>query len=80
MKIYKFKGHRNICGSRVREARMRLNLSQENLAARLQMEGIIIERDTISRIEIGARFVSDFEILALSRILKVSVSYLLNLE
>ena len=80
MKIYKFKGHRNICGARVREARMRLNLSQEGLAAKLQTEGFVFERDTISRIEIGARFVSDFEILALSRILKVSVSYLLDIE
>ncbi len=31
-----------------------MGLSQENLAARLQIEGVIIERDSISRIEIGS--------------------------
>ncbi len=38
----------------------KMNLSQENLAAKLQVEGIITERDSISRIEIGTRFVADY--------------------
>lgn len=54
MKIYDFNGNKNICGARVKEARRRMGLSQENLAARLQIEGVIIERDSISRIEIGS--------------------------
>ena len=80
MKIYDFNGNKNICGSRVKEARKRLNLSQENLAAKLQLEGVIIERDSVSRMEIGTRFVADYEIVALSKILKVSPAYLLGLE
>ena len=78
MKIYDYNGSKNICGKRVREARRRLNLSQENLAARLQVEGVIIERDSISRIEIGTRFVADYELLALSRALAVTPEYLLG--
>jgi len=42
--------------------------------------GIIIERDSVSRIEIGTRFVADYELRELSRILKVSVNWLLGLE
>ncbi|MBO5374410.1 MAG: helix-turn-helix transcriptional regulator [Clostridia bacterium] len=80
MKIYDFNGKKNICGKRVKEARKNLNLSQENLAAKLQIEGIIIERDSISRIEIGTRFVTDYEIAVLSKILNVSVSWLLGIE
>lgn len=80
MKIYDFNGSKNICGARVREARKRLNLSQENLAARLQINGIIIERDSISRIEIGTRFVADYEILMLCKVLNVTPAYLLGLE
>lgn len=38
------------------------------------------ERDSVSRIEIGTRFVADYELRELSRILKVSVSWLLGLE
>jgi len=79
MKIYDFNGSKNICGKRVKEARKKLNLSQENLAAKLQIEGIVIERDSVSRIEIGTRFVADYELVALSKILNVSIEYLLGM-
>ena len=79
MKIYDFNGKKNICGERVHEARRRLKLSQEQLAARLQVSGINIERDSISRIEIGTRFVADYELAALAKILGVGVEYLLGL-
>lgn len=77
MKIYDYNGKKNICGDRVHEARCRLRLTQSELAARLQINGIIIERDSISRIEIGTRFVADYELRELARVLKVSVGWLL---
>ena len=80
MKIYDYNGKKNICGERVHEARRKIKLTQSDLAAQLQIAGIIIERDSISRIEIGTRFVSDYELRELSRILKVSVSWLLGME
>lgn len=79
MKIYDYNGKKNICGKRVKEARKRLKLSQEELAARLQTSGVIIERDSISRIEIGTRFVTDYEIVALSNCLAVDALWLLGL-
>ena len=78
MKIYDFNGTKNICGVKVKKARKELGLSQAELAARLQVAGINIERDSVSRIEIGTRFVADFELSALSEILGVSLEYLLN--
>ncbi|MBQ0084431.1 MAG: helix-turn-helix transcriptional regulator [Clostridiales bacterium] len=80
MKIYDFDGKKNICGERVHEARCKMRLTQSDLAARLQIEGIIIERDSISRIEIGTRFVADYEIRVLAKILNVSVNWLLGIE
>ena len=80
MKIYDYDGRKNICGDRVHEARCRLRLTQSELAARLQVNGINIERDSISRIEIGTRFVADYELRALAALLKVSVTWLLDLE
>lgn len=80
MKIYDYNGKKNICGIRVHEARRSLKLTQSDLAAKMQVAGIVIERDSISRIEIGTRFVSDYELLALSKILKVSVTWLLGAE
>ena len=79
MKIYDFNGSKNICGQRVKEARKKLKLSQENLAAKLQVEGVNIERDSVSRIEIGTRFVADYELVALCKILNVTPEYLLGI-
>ncbi|MBQ3058489.1 MAG: helix-turn-helix transcriptional regulator [Clostridia bacterium] len=80
MKIYDYNGKKNICGDRIHEARCKLRLTQSDLAAQLQINGIIIERDSISRIEIGTRFVADYELRELSKILKVSVNWLLSVE
>lgn len=80
MKIYDFNGKKNISGDRIREARLKLRFSQTNLAVRLKLEGVELERDSISRIEIGTRFVSDYELRALAKILNVSPLWLLGIE
>ena len=80
MKIYDFDGKKNICGSRIKEARKALHLSQEDLAAKLQVSGVVIERNSISRIESGDRFIADYELLVLSQILGVTPAFLLGIE
>ena len=80
MKIYDYNGKKNICGDRVQEARCKLRLTQSDLAAKLQINGILIERDSISRIEIGTRFVADYELRELAKILKVSIDWLLGID
>lgn len=80
MKIYDYNGRKNLCGDRVREARARRKITQADLAARLQVAGVIMERDSVSRIEIGTRFVTDYELLVLSDVLGVSVEWLLMRE
>ena len=80
MKIYDFEGKKNICGDRIRQARCAKRLTQGQLAAKLQLAGIIIERDSISRIEIGTRFVADYELRELAKILNVSVEWLLGID
>ena len=80
MKIYDYNGKKNICGERIHVARCKLRLTQSDLAAKLQINGIIIERDSISRIEIGTRFVADYELRELSKILKVSVGWFLGID
>ena len=80
MKIYDYKGRKNLCGDLVREARARLNITQADLAARLQVAGVIMERDSVSRIEIGTRFVTDYELVVLSNVLGVSLEWLTMCE
>lgn len=80
MKIYDYDGKKNICGDQLREACVVQRLRQEDLAARIQIKGINMERDSISRIEIGTRFVSDFELKVFSEVLGVSVNWLLGID
>ena len=80
MKIYDYNGKKNICGERLREARVVRRLRQEDLAARVQIKGVNIERDSISRIELGTRFVSDFELKIFAEALGVSVQWLLGID
>lgn len=77
MKIYDYEGKKNLCGNKIKEARRQKKMSQSELAAKMQVEGIILERDSISRIEIGTRFVTDYELLIFSKILKVKIEWLL---
>lgn len=80
MKIYDYNGKKNICGERLRQARVIQRLRQEDLAAKVQTQGVNMERDSISRIEIGTRFVSDFELKIVAKVLGVSVDWLLGDE
>lgn len=80
MKIYDYNGKKNICGDRIKLARCMRKVSQSDLAARLQVNGIIIERDSISRMEIGTRFVADYELMIIAKVLDVSVEWLLGLK
>ena len=59
---------------------LRARLSQSDLCRRLQLAGVIVERDVISRIENGGRFVADFEVVVIADVLEVSVDWLLGKE
>jgi HTH-type transcriptional regulator, cell division transcriptional repressor len=70
----------NIVGKRVQEARRKFTppLSQEELAARLELNGWKISRGTLAKIESGVRQVTDIEVMALSQTLKVSADWLFD--
>lgn len=80
MKFYEYHGKRNICGDRIREARQKRRLSQSDLCKLLQLQGVMVERDTISRMESGSRFVADFEAVVIAEVLEVPVLWLLGRE
>ena len=64
----------NIIGKQVSRLRNGIDLSQEDLSARCQRQGLDISRGTLAKIEAGIRCVSDSETLLLARALDVSVS------
>lgn len=75
-----YEGMSNVSGERIREQRLKRRLSQSALAAKMQTEGAIIEQDAISRIELGSRLITDYELLVLTRIFSVSADYLIGAD
>lgn len=73
-------GKRNIVGAKVSRARKTANppITQTDLAARLQLLGMTIDQSGVSKIESGLRPVSDIEVVALAKALRVSVAWLLE--
>ena len=78
VKIYDYNGKANIVGKRILELRKKQKLSQEELAAKMQLNNIEISQKVISRIEKQERFVTDYELLIFSRVLGVNIYDLLE--
>ena len=78
MKIYDFCGEKNISGDRIHQARTAMRLSQAELAARMQVNGVTIEREAISKIETRDRFVTDYELMMFAKVLGVSMDWLVQ--
>ena len=80
MRLLTLDGKCNICGERVRIAREAQNLSQEALAARIQLRGHSLTQKAVSRIEMGLRVVPDYEIPLLADALNVDPLWLIGLN
>lgn len=64
----------------MRAAREQADLSQEQLAAKIQLAGLSITQKAISRIESGDRVVADYELKYLADALRVTVYHLLGMN
>ena len=72
-------GENNICGKRVTFFRKNMKISQRELAVKLQLLGLDVDKNAIQRIESGQRFVTDIEIVFLCKALKITVNELLEI-
>ena len=70
-------GSNNICGRNIARFRTALHISQRELADRMQLVGIDIDKNGIQRIECGKRFVTDIEVVAFANLLSKSYEELL---
>ncbi|WHH58838.1 helix-turn-helix transcriptional regulator [Petroclostridium sp. X23] len=69
-------GPRNIIGKKIKYLRKRKNVTQEELAARMNVQGINIDRPMISKIENQTREILDYEIKAISIALSTTIEEL----
>lgn len=67
---------RNIIGDNVRRLRKKQKLTQEELTARLQTNGLSIDRPILTKIELKKREVYDYEVLSISKALGVRIEEL----
>ena len=72
----------NICGAKIMELRMGMEekCSQRQLADKLQLIGLDIDKNAIQRIECGKRYITDIEIKAFCNVFNISPNDLFSEE
>ena len=75
-----FDGKNNVCGKNVAVMRKKLNISQRELAERMQLMGYDLDKNAIQRIESGQRFVTDIEVQALAKVFELPTLFDENLS
>lgn len=71
-------GRNNICGLNIQKYRKALGISQRELADRLQLLGMDVDKNAIQRMESGQRFITDIELVFLSNALEKNYDELLE--
>ena len=71
-------GEKNLISKNLIELRKANNLSQRELSYRLQLEGYDMDKNVITRIETNQRYVTDIELVALSKVFDVPFDYLIR--
>lgn len=72
MKLNKNSEYRNIIGTKLKEIRMRNNMTQQELAKEVQEIGFNMTLKEISKIETDKRLVQDFELFAFAQVFNIS--------
>ena len=68
---------RNIVGPEVRKLREKRGLTQPALVAKCNLLGWGISRESLAKIEAQIRWVADFELACLAKVLNVSIEVLM---
>ena len=71
-------GEKNLISKRLIELRKQQNISQRDLAHKLQLAGYDMDKNVITRIETNKRYVTDIELRALSEVFGVSYAFLID--
>ncbi|MBQ8839735.1 MAG: helix-turn-helix transcriptional regulator [Clostridia bacterium] len=70
----------NMIGAQVKRFRKERKMNQQTLSNRLELMGVYVCRGSISRIEDQSRTVTDIELYAIAKVLKVNVNDLIDTE
>lgn len=67
-------------GNNIRKLRERAKITQDELAARLQVRGCDITRSAVAKIEVGQRHLYPDEIILIKQILAVSYDAIFDID
>ncbi|MDE6520943.1 MAG: helix-turn-helix domain-containing protein [Ruminococcus sp.] len=70
----------NKVGNNIRILRENINMTQEQLATKLQINGCDITRSAIAKIEVGQRHLYHDEVILIKKILNVSYDDIFDVE
>lgn len=73
-------GNRNIVGAKIEQRRKEIGMKQKELLELLQQNGVELNASGLSKMEGQIRSVLDYELVALAKVLNVSVLWLLGIE
>lgn len=71
-------GRNNIAGVKIAQLRKNLRISQRELADRLAVIGLDVDKNAVQRMESGQRFITDIEMISLAKIFNTTVEELLR--
>ena len=74
MKSNKYKNKSNALGELIAIQRKDFKLSQNQLASKMQLMGVNIGKNDISKIECGKRLLRDYELIAIKDILELDIN------
>ena len=77
MKKHHYNGKCNACEQKIKALRKKAEITQGQLAARMQVQGVVLEQKNISRIERGERLVADYELWAFAQVFQVAMENLM---
>ena len=78
MKQITFNNNKNIISDKIKEYRVKRKITQGDLAARMQILGVNIDQQAISRIEKNRRQVTDYELACFCKCLDITPDEILN--
>lgn len=74
----KYNDRLNVTGKKIKELRIKNNLSLSQLSTKLALMGIDISKPSLHKLETGKRILKDYEICGLSEVFNISLEELLS--
>ena len=74
----KYNGKLNAIGSKIKEYKIKDKITQKELAEKMQLYGIDLNKNSLQKVERGDRIIKEYELAVFCEVLNVSADELLK--